>query len=353
MIRHFSRQKLVEDISVDRRLYQVEPEDDKEDETGNVVMLHSCKHPALQDYWRVAGEKTDGSIKKTTLWTPRHWLCSPSKLGMSLIAPGLRRRKRHPEEDQLFADNRRLYHYFQTSGTTSTPSTTSSSSINSADAANSNAVFAETSSSTSTTTTTTTTTTKSPDEDYLTGTGEGEVSDEVSWNLEAQNAFTDIKVLELPASLGFTDRLASLEGLMGACSIEVGPANGSLTSMADSSASSSSSLRRCASRDFLFPSVVSTSVGVVIDWDSIEGTTADEIWDMFQRLLADETLFRPVRLSSLPASLRSSSLWRDAEVQKPRLPMASWYLKRGGGAVAIQASLVLPTLLLLVSLIVP
>ncbi|VDM05119.1 unnamed protein product [Schistocephalus solidus] len=244
-----------------------------------------------------------------------------------------RGRRQHPEDDQLFADKNRIYQYFQTSGPTT------------------HAIFAKTS-TTSTTTSTTTSSPTTPDEENLTGTGEGVVSDEVSWNLEAQNAFTDIKVLELPANLGFTDRLASLEGLLGACSIEVSPANGSLTSISDSYYSASP-LRRCASGEFVFPSVISTSVGVVIDWDSIEGTTADEIWDMFQRLLADETLFRPVRLSPIATSLRSSNAWRDADVQKTRLGVASRYSKRAGDAVIKHASFALPTLSLLISLILP
>ncbi|KAL7060373.1 hypothetical protein AAHC03_09351 [Spirometra sp. Aus1] len=262
-----------------------------------------------------------------------------------------RRRRQLSKGDQLFPDNRRVYQYFHTLGTTTTTTTTTSStSINGADVAKSHTGPGRTSTST-----TTTTTTATPAEDHLIGAGENEVSDEVVWNLEAQNAFTDIKVLELPASLGFTDRLASLEGLLGACSIEVSQGNRSLTSTADPTYSSAL-FRPCASGDFVFPSVISTSVGVVIDWDSIEGTTADEIWGMFQRLLADETLFRPVRLSPVLDGLRSSQglkAWRDADVQKTRSGMVGRYSKRAGNAVTRRASCILPILILLAPLILP
>ncbi|KAM7533099.1 hypothetical protein Aperf_G00000128143 [Anoplocephala perfoliata] len=103
----------------------------------------------------------------------------------------------------------------------------------------------------------------------------------IVWHLEEQKDYEDIHTLELRVGpYGFSDRLVSLEDFAGACSIEMARPN-------------SSGALYCLSLESMLPELVSTSVGIVIDWDSIEGTTADEIWNAFQHSLADETIFRP------------------------------------------------------------
>lgn len=85
---------------------------------------------------------------------------------------------------------------------------------------------------------------------------------------------------------GFSDRLATLEGFADSCSIHLSGAGGRNAS--------TQSHHFCFSVDSLIPDLISASVGIVIDWSGIEGTTADAIWEAFQRRLVDETIFRPV-----------------------------------------------------------
>lgn len=114
----------------------------------------------------------------------------------------------------------------------------------------------------------------------------------IAWNLEQPENTVDIFVLELQVSNGFTDRLASLEQFTGPCSIQVVP---------------TTNQSRCPSEESVFPNLITTSLGVVIDWDAIEGATVDDIWEAFRVKLTDETLYRPVRV---PFSAKfQSSAW--------------------------------------------
>ncbi|VDM30641.1 unnamed protein product [Hydatigera taeniaeformis] len=122
----------------------------------------------------------------------------------------------------------------------------------------------------------------------------------IVWRLEEQRDYEDIHILELRVGAhGFSDRLASLEDFAGTCSIEMVRPN-------------SSGAQYCFSLESMLPELISTSVGIVIDWDAIEGTTADEIWRAFQQRLVDETVFRPV-IAAYSAQFRSAeafSAWQ-------------------------------------------
>nr|CDS33725.1 hypothetical protein HmN_000534400 [Hymenolepis microstoma] len=103
----------------------------------------------------------------------------------------------------------------------------------------------------------------------------------VVWRLEEQSDYEDIHVLELRVGPhGFNDRLATLDDFAGSCSIEMFRPN-------------TSGAQYCLSFESMLPEFLSTSVGIVIDWDAIEGTTANEIWKVFQQRLVDEKIFRP------------------------------------------------------------
>ncbi|KAL5969534.1 hypothetical protein TSMEX_002732 [Taenia solium] len=122
----------------------------------------------------------------------------------------------------------------------------------------------------------------------------------IVWKLEEQKDYEDIHILELRLGAhGFSDRLASLEDFAGTCSIEMVRPN-------------ASGAPYCFSLESMLPELISTSVGIVIDWDAIEGTTADEIWRAFQHRLVDETIFRPV-VAAYSAQFRSAeafSAWQ-------------------------------------------
>lgn len=122
----------------------------------------------------------------------------------------------------------------------------------------------------------------------------------IVWKLEEQKDYEDIHILELRLGAhGFSDRLASLEDFAGTCSIEMVRPN-------------ASGAQYCFSLESMLPELISTSVGIVIDWDAIEGTTADEIWRAFQQRLVDETIFRPV-VAAYSAQFRSAeafSAWQ-------------------------------------------
>lgn len=115
----------------------------------------------------------------------------------------------------------------------------------------------------------------------------------IVWHLEEQSDYQDIHVLELLVGPhGFNDRLATLDDFAGSCSIEMIRPN-------------SSAAQYCLSFESMLPDLLSTSVGIVIDWDAIEGTNANEIWNAFQTRLADEEKFRPVS-AAYSASFQSN-----------------------------------------------
>ncbi|EUB59513.1 hypothetical protein EGR_05663 [Echinococcus granulosus] len=122
----------------------------------------------------------------------------------------------------------------------------------------------------------------------------------IVWRLEEQKDYEDIHILELRVGThGFSDRLASLDDFAGTCSIEMVRPN-------------ASGAQYCDSLESMLPELISTSVGIVIDWDAIEGTTEDEIWRAFQNRLVDETIFRPV-VAAYSAQFRSAeafSAWQ-------------------------------------------
>lgn len=124
----------------------------------------------------------------------------------------------------------------------------------------------------------------------------------IVWHLEEQKDYEDIRILELRVGPhGFSDRLVSLEDFAGTCSIEMVRPN-------------SSGALYCLSLESMLPELLSTSVGIVIDWETIEGTTADEIWNAFQHSLVDETIFRPVYAAysaSFP-SIAAFSAWQKS-----------------------------------------
>ncbi|VDD79544.1 unnamed protein product [Mesocestoides corti] len=104
----------------------------------------------------------------------------------------------------------------------------------------------------------------------------------IVWKLEEQTEYEDIHVLELQVgNYGFSDRLATLEDFAGDCSIEIAKPN-------------TSRAQYCVTLESIVPELISSSVGIVIDWDLIEGTTAEEIWEAFQQRLVNETIFRPM-----------------------------------------------------------
>ncbi|VUZ50572.1 unnamed protein product [Hymenolepis diminuta] len=118
----------------------------------------------------------------------------------------------------------------------------------------------------------------------------------IVWRLEEQSDYEDIHVLELRVGQhGFNDRLATLDDFAGSCSIEMVRPN-------------TSGAQYCLPFESMLPELLSTSVGIVIDWDAIEGTSANEIWNAFQQRLVDEKIFPPV-YAAYSASFHSNEAY--------------------------------------------